>query len=214
MKDARLPDPLICFGDSLTQGDPHPEADKWTTRLQWLLEQSRPGRCKVYVRGVAGSTTAQGLDRIGEAVLSLPPGRVLVAFGINDCNVRPDRRTPRVAVGEFASNLREIVRMVRAAGGTPLLLAPHYPEPDRRDEQSRKYDQGNGATYAENFRPYHLATCDAAQECGVPLIDMPRLLAGAGACAADLLMPDGVHLTAAGNLFYAEQVYRSLENEA
>ena len=212
MTTMRPPLSVVCLGDSLTQGNSPAEADNWPARLQRLLNEARPDGFRVYNRGLAGNTTAQGLDRIVDDLLSLLPGWVFVAFGTNDCNVRPDRRTPRVGVGEFASNLREIVRMVRAAGGVAVLLSPHYPAPDQRGPATRKYDQGNGATYAENFRPYHLAICGVARECGVPLVDLPALVTPASA-AGDLLQEDGVHLTVAGNGFYAEQIARCLLRE-
>lgn len=206
MKTTRASAPIICLGDSLTAGDPHVEDGQWPTRLQWLLGRSQPESSEVYNCGVAGNTSAQGLDRMEEAVMPLLPGRVLIAFGINDCNVRPNRRTPRVGVSEFASNLREAIRMVRTVDGLPILLSPHYPEPDRRAEGLRKYDQGNGLTYAENFRPYHLAAQRVARGCEVSLIDMPKLIVRAGRKVSDLLAEDGVHLTAEGNRFYAEQI--------
>ena len=145
--------------------------------------------------GVAGNTSAQGLDRIGEGVLPLLPAQVLIAFGMNDCNVRPNRRTPRVGVDEFTANLREIVRMVRVAHGVPILLASHYPGPDQRDAATRKYDQGNGSTYADNFRPYHAGVRHVAAEGGTPLIDIPERILHAGAEATNLLTEDGVHRT-------------------
>lgn len=196
------PTSLVCFGDSLTE--------EWANCLQQILDQTRPGDFLVHNRGVAGNTSAQGLDRIGEGVLPLLPGRVVIAFGINDCNVRPDRRTARVGVDEFASNLCEIVRMIRAADGVPVLLAAHYPGSDQRDAATRKYDQGNGSTYADNFRPYHLTVRRVTAECGTPLIDIPEQILCSRAEAAELLTEDGVHLTTQGVQFYAEQVCQHL----
>ena len=212
MTPTSAPVPIVCFGSSLTEGNPHAEMDKWPTRLQWHLDRSHPGAFKVYNRGIAGNTSANGLDRIEEAVLPLLPGHVISSFGINDCNVRPGRQTPRVGLAEFASNQREIIRLVRAAGGTPTLLAAHYLDPDVRPAPLRKYDQGNGQTYAENFREYHRTIRQMAQECACALIDMPALMLELGVKTADLVIDDGIHPTAEGNHFYAEQVYRQFSS--
>ena len=210
MRKSLVPMSIVCCGDSLTEGNPHAEADKWSTRLQWHLDQERPGNFKVYNRGVAGNTTIHGLDRIGEAVLPLLPGCVFIQFGFNDCNVRPDRRTPRVGLGEFVSNLGELVRMVRAFGGVPTLVAPHHPESDRRPVELRKYDQGNSKTYADNYQPYYLAIQRVAAECKTPLIDVPALLISAKMKTTDLVIADGIHLTIEGNHFYAREIQRHL----
>ena len=80
---------VICFGDSITHAQDCAEADRWTTQLAFQLEQASPGRFEVFNRGIGGNTTALGLDRIQNDVISLLPGLVLIEFGINDSYVFP-----------------------------------------------------------------------------------------------------------------------------
>lgn len=202
---------IICFGDSLTEAAAEAEGKKWPTLLQARLEARAPGQFAVYNRGVSGNTSAQGLDRFEQAVLPLLPAWVLVEFGGNDANVRPARRTPRVGVEEFASNLAEIDRMVRAGGGRTLLVAIHPPDPDRRTkEEGRKYEQGNRATYAKNYDPYRKAILKLAKSKNLPLVDISATLKKQKMTVADIVVPDGIHLTTDGNAFYCAAIFDKL----
>lgn len=67
-----------------------------------------------------------------------------------------DRREVRVPVGEFDARMREMLRMVRAAGARPILLAMVIP-PEYRDALARLASE-EGAPLLET-RPYLLARC-------------------------------------------------------
>ena len=103
---------IVCFGDSITQGQGLAENHRWTARLAFLLEERFPGRFDVFNKGVGGNTTALALDRIQTDVLPLLPAIVLIEFGINDAYVYPWCRTPRVGLKDFRANLEEIIRQV------------------------------------------------------------------------------------------------------
>lgn len=208
----KAPVNLVCFGDSVTEVSGEPEGSKWPTRLQFALDTWQPGGYRVFNRGVSGNTSAQGLERIDAQVLPFLPGWVVVAFGGNDANVRPHRHTPRVGLREFESNLAEIHRLITCAGGKPAYMAIHLPLPDERTKaQGRKYDQGNGRTYAENFAPYRQALLRLARKHGAPSLDLEAALKKASLTAAHLVCSDGIHLTTDGNAFYGETIFAWLK---
>ena len=212
MQQQSKPTPIVCFGDSLSEAINEAEINKWPTRLQVLLDGWRPGAFATYNRGISGNTSANALDRIDGALLNLMPGWVLVEFGGNDANIRPNRRTHRVSVEEFSRNLREIHRMVTEAGGRCAFVAMHFMLPDNRTpEQGRKYDQGNGKTFAENYRPYHDQLLAIAKDLGCPSLDVPAIIERDGIDTSRLLINDGIHLTTEGNLFYARTVFEWLK---
>jgi len=98
---------LVCFGDSITEGEGSLPQDKWTLFLQELVDKAHPGTYKVHNCGVGGDTTAIGIDRIEQDVLPLLPGLVLVQFGINDAYVFPWSRLSRLSLAEYERNLGE-----------------------------------------------------------------------------------------------------------
>lgn len=206
VSEKKMPVNLVCFGDSVTEAASEAEADKWPTRFHQMLEEWRLGGVRVFNRGKSGETTAQALERIQEQVLGLMPGIVVIEFGGNDANCRPYRQTPRVSLHEYESNLGEMHRLVREAGGSPFYLAIHEPLPDRRPEGQVKYIQGNGATYAENFAPYRQAMKQFAGAHDAPFLDIFESLKAAHVPLNEILVADGIHLNRRGNRFYAETI--------
>ena len=190
---------IICFGDSITAGSS--ESERWTTLLQGRLDSTKPGCCQVVNRGIGGHTSAQGLDRIEQDVLALLPAVVLIEFGFNDCNTRPPFIVPRVGVEEYKKNLSELHRLV-AKNGTPVFIINH---PATREEM-----QGNGKTYRENTIPYDRALRSVAAELNAPAIDLPAMIESRKISLPEFLVPDGVHLSTAGNKAYAEMVLDGL----
>lgn len=202
--------PIVCFESSLTEGKGEAEYDKWPTRLQVLFEAESAEKFRVYNRGVSGNTTALALDRMDSDVLPLMPGWVIIGFGGNDSTIRPNRKTPRVSVGEFENNLNEMCQMIQKTGGRPILLNYHLPVPDLCPLPVRQYVQGNGKTHAQNLRPYHAAARRVSLTKKVPIIEVPRLLKKNSIRAEDIVATDGIHLTPHGNHFYAQQIFMML----
>ena len=73
---------IVAFGDSLTYGYNLPITDSYPSQLQEKLN-SLGYNYKVINVGVNGDTTADGLNRVNEA-LSFEPDLVLLEFGAND----------------------------------------------------------------------------------------------------------------------------------
>ena len=189
---------IVCFGDSITQGQGLAENHRWTARLAFLLEERFPGRFDVFNKGVGGNTTALALDRIQTDVVPLLPAIVLIEFGINDAYVYPWCRTPRVGLKDFRANLEEIIRQVVSQGGHPRLIINH-PVTRRRD----LHPQGNGKSIASNLRAYHGAVHDVSNAKSVECLNIPELLIRKRIASAGLLAEDGVHLSNQGNRIYA-----------
>lgn len=200
------PTKIVCFGSSLTETRHWPELDKWPTRLHLLLEKERPGEFEVYNRGVGGNTTAMGLERIETDVFPFLPAWVIVGFGGNDSNVRGYRKTSRVGIVEFESNLTEICQLVKERGGRPVLLNYHLPIEGEEPTEIQKYMQGNGKSHAENLRSYHAAARRVAEAECVPLIAIPDLMERAGVTIKEIVVDDGIHLNVKGSHFYADQI--------
>ena len=204
---------IICLGDSLTLSIGLPELDKWPTQLASLLEQWQPGAFAVYNRGINGATSVAGIERMDAEVGYLLPGLVLVEYGINDAHIRDYRRTPLTGLPEFQSSLKEIHRYVTEKGGEVLFIAAHFPIPDRRPATTpNRYVPGNGKTYEENYAPYRNAVVETARSLRTRVIDIPAALQARGLTSHDLVVEDGLHLSARGNALYAEIVFRALQS--
>ncbi|MCX6984281.1 MAG: GDSL-type esterase/lipase family protein [Lentisphaerae bacterium] len=109
---------LIAFGDSITRGYGVPVGTGWVELLPELLKKRGKQTISVFNAGGNGNTSAEGLKRIQEEVLSHMPGIVLVEFGGND-SVHDARA---VSVDDFEKNLLEINRQVLAKGGKTVLV--------------------------------------------------------------------------------------------
>ncbi len=165
---------IIAFGDSITFGAGLSPSLSYPARLSALL------RKPVCNAGVNGNTTALGLARLDADVLRFEPVDVLILFGTNDCGLFGHS----VPLAAFRSNLEEMVRHIRSAGGTPILMsltplnAPLLRQRGLNPSAWSSYDAAIRA----------LATADS-----VPLIDLGRAFGGNAG-----LLADGIHPTAAG----------------
>ncbi|HZQ48459.1 MAG TPA: GDSL-type esterase/lipase family protein [Verrucomicrobiae bacterium] len=141
---------LVAFGDSITAGGEasRPGLIYWQ---RWAdeLKQKYP-RAEIVARNGAtgGDTTANGLDRLQSKVLDQHPDLVLIAFGMNDNNIRPFG----VPVETFASNLRTMVDRIRSQTQAEIILVSAFrPNP--------KWHFGSG-----NMEQYARATEQVARE--------------------------------------------------
>ena len=114
------------------------------------------------------------------------------------------RQTPQVGIEEFATNLREIHRLIAEGGGNTIFVVEHVPVP------SPTYIPGNGKTYAQNYDPYRQAVSETAGELGCPLIDIPSLMADRGIETSQIVTDDGLHISRDGNAIYAELIFSQL----
>jgi acyl-CoA thioesterase I len=173
---------IVALGDSLTAGFGVLPDEAYPALLEARLR--REGYAyRVVNAGVSGDTTAAALRRV-DWVLRAQPSIVIVALGAND-GLRHQ------SVTAMRDNLLEIVRRLRAAGATVLLIGMRVP-PNYGPEYSRSF----AAVFPE-----------VARTTGVLLV--PFLLDGV-AGDPHLNQPDGIHPTAEGQRIIADQFWPHL----
>lgn len=107
-------DVILAFGDSLTHGTGASPDTAYPAVLATLT--GRP----VINAGVPGDTTASALERLPELLAEHRPRLVLLCLGGNDML----RQQPEAAT---ESNLRLLVRAIRASGAEAVLIAVPAP---------------------------------------------------------------------------------------
>jgi len=107
---------------------------------------------------------------------------------------------PRTSAAGFADALAALVAATRAIGARPVLVTM-TPLADAETEATRS----RAATYAA----YNRIIRTVASQARVPLVAL-ALRPADGIPLASILLPDGVHLTAAGQDWAAEQIFRQL----
>ncbi|MBN2311187.1 MAG: hypothetical protein JXR94_19575 [Candidatus Hydrogenedentes bacterium] len=110
---------VVCFGDSVTgiyyhTGSRRAYSDMLAIALGRVYPESR---LRVINAGISGHTTADGLARMENDVLSHKPHLVTVMFGLNDML--------RVPLAEFDRNLTTIISRCRAIGAEVILCTPN-----------------------------------------------------------------------------------------
>lgn len=217
---------IVCFGDSVTLGTPYVHRDDTFVRVLERRLNSRahrPEAVKCVNSGVGGENTAEGLARIGPAVLDHSPDLVVVEFGLNDLRYEPEKSIPP---DQFAANLRRIHGAVVKAGAQVVFTTPNpiinaYHVYSRATDYYDRWGGCNGAVaeYAQIVR--EVAAEVGAQLCDVyqAFVDRAIEMEFAGACldwrdltclAAYLRTDDGVHPTAAGHALIAAELYKLL----
>jgi len=174
---------IVALGDSLTAGFGLLPDEAYPSLLEKRLR--REGyRYHVVNAGVSGDTTAGGRRRV-DWVLRSQPTLVIVALGAND-GLR------RQSVEAMRANLTAIVRRLRAAGASVLLVGMRVPP---------NYGDAYGRAFAAGF-------AEVARATRVPLA--PFLLDGV-AGQAGLNQPDGLHPTAEGQRIIADRLWPYLK---
>lgn len=204
MQDQLQAQRIVCFGDSITAAPEFPQAQRWPTILQRLLDARWPGAFEVLNRGISNHTSAQGFDRLATDVLPHLPAILLVEFGFNDANVHDWARVPRVGLDEFRKNLREFQRLAVTAGGQCVFVINH-------SIGDVPGSQGNNSRYRDNLAPYNMVIRDLAATLNTPYIDLPAAMAASKVALGDFLAEDQLHLSRHGNQLYAEMILEGLQ---
>jgi acyl-CoA thioesterase-1 len=110
--------PIVCFGDSLTDGDGAPDGQSYPDYLQQQI------RVDVINAGVSGDTTAGGLARLNRDVLSKDPQIVIIEFGANDLS-------KGVTIGQLKSNLEQMITQINDDNrNRKIFIADWLPDSD------------------------------------------------------------------------------------
>ncbi len=100
---------IVCFGDSLTKGVGASPGQDYPSLLSQAI--GRP----VINAGVSGNTTADGLKRIEQDVLSKNPKLVILAFGGNDF-------IQRMSFKDTFGNLEIMIQRIQKQGAMVVLV--------------------------------------------------------------------------------------------
>jgi len=104
-------DPIICLGDSITDGDTYPQI------IMQAIKESG-SRAPICICSGVGSDTAQMMDaRFAKTVAVFRPELVTVSVGTNDAfrNISPE---------DYGKAIRSIVAKAKAVGAKVMLLTP------------------------------------------------------------------------------------------
>lgn len=126
---------IITLGDSITRGARNEvkPTETFAARLQADLRAQRTP-VTVHNVGIGGERTDQALLRLERDVLSQRPHIVTVMYGTNDSWVDAGKSASRLTEEQYESNLREIVRRLRAANiRVVLMTAPKFAEANPRN---------------------------------------------------------------------------------
>lgn len=193
---------LICFGDSICYGYGARPGEAWVDRLSASLA-ALPAPVRVQNAGVNGETSEDALRRMPFAVESFKPDAVYVQFGLNDCSWWCGQEgKPWVSREKYIANMREIVRRSFACGARVVFVAANHPVGN--DPYGMSGYRKNVADCNEALRE---AFTHGSGETGKELVfvDIEQgILGSPGLDPAELLAADGVHLSAAGNAWYAK----------
>ncbi len=174
---------LLVVGDSLSAAFGMPANAGWVALLAERLARERPDY-KVVNASLSGDTTAGGAARIPRLLAEHRPAAVIVELGGND-GLRG------LPLGQIKRNLASMTGAARAAGARVLLVGMELPP-------------NYGRAYTDRFRAVY---AEVAREQGVALA--PFLLAGV-ATDRRLMLPDGIHPTAAAQSRLLENIWPHL----
>jgi len=82
--------PIVCFGDSLTEGYGATTPGVANKSKSYPAYLQKKVKAEIVNAGISGDTSANGLARLNDDVLSHDPGAVVILLGANDfLNLRP-----------------------------------------------------------------------------------------------------------------------------
>ncbi|NLF19761.1 MAG: SGNH/GDSL hydrolase family protein [Lentisphaerae bacterium] len=201
-----LPQPylqVVLFGASLTWSMRAPYGQRYADCLEQALRARLGGAIVVDVAacGAGGNTAREALPRLDRDVAAYQPDVVVVSLGANDCG-REEKAVFEKAYVEVLQALAERTAALVVCETTPVLDEEWHAYRDRDFAKAA----GGINRHIEAFTHEYVRRTVAAR--GLILHDRFRIYHDA--LAADpgvrerLIRRDGVHLTEAGNAFFAE----------
>lgn len=204
---SRCPVRITFFGDSIFVGQGVSIYRGWVTRIAQHLDEFGSEKSIDFLvtnASVNGRTTRQALEDMPYGVQSSGVDILIVQFGLNDCNYwLSDRGLPRVSLGAYKENLREIVDRGQRFGAFRVLLNNNHPT--SRDIELMP---NVSMTYEDSNRRYCKAVAELAEELGerVSFQDVNQhflqRISESGDSLDRYLLPDRLHLSADGHEAY------------
>ena len=191
---------IVAFGDSITEG----LAGGITPEQNWLNQLSKKlgSGFELVNAGVGGNSSREAMARYERDVLAHDPDIVLLEFGGNNHDPAPERKFRRVPDEEF----RELLEKFK--NGLPdhcKVIVITFPPVI--NEQHQYFTRVPGGKVDEELQSQRQIVRDFAGENGYPLLDLYKLIYPR---RYELILPDGVHLSPAGQTFFAEEVEKVL----
>lgn len=180
---------IVAFGDSISAGFAVRRGfDHFWLRL--LKEKYPQAEIAIKNEGVCGATSFDGLARLDWSVIANVPDLVTVNFGINDMYMG-------IRLGEFKSNLIEIVEKILEGSKSEILLLSSEPLLTPRFDRI--------------VLSYYQTLEDVAEEMGVGFVDvcgawMRRV--SDGVPLESLILPGLDHPNESGYKIIAEELMR------
>ncbi|MCA1957800.1 MAG: GDSL-type esterase/lipase family protein [Nitrospira sp.] len=192
---------VVCFGDSLTVGfqSPTPENPTGAETPYGRFLQDRLGKAAlVRISGACGELTGEMVSRFRRSVSDQKPDYVPILGGTNDlgCGLSPD---------EIMANLTTLYELTRNAGGVPIPVTV----PSIRVEGSPGNREANEwvAGHLARRNVLNKLIRDYAASRSLALVDLFSATVDptSGQLAARY-SNDGLHLTTAGYMRFAEMI--------
>lgn len=182
------PSPLVFIGDSITEGWEHDGSALWAARF------SPRGALNL---GASGDRTEHVLWRLREAPIGrLDPKAVVIMIGTNNVGHGRDDAACTLA------GVRAVVDLVRSqAPKATVLLFAIFPRGERMNPMRGELLQVNQA----------LARTYASDADGVRVIDIGTRFIESDGGISKALMPDALHLSAAGYAVWADALAPELD---
>ena len=190
---------IVAFGDSITEGRTGVEPeDNWLLKLDHLLEHKHV----LINAGHGGNSAREAMMRYEKDVLSHDPDLVLLEFGGNNHDPRPERSHRKVDDVEFVSLLEKFKSGLPGKCQVVVITFPPI-----IDELHIFYKLVPGGKLDEQLQSQRQIVREFAERNNYPLLDLYKLIYPN---RYELVLPDGVHLSPAGHTFFAEQMAKLL----
>ncbi|HEX3726664.1 MAG TPA: SGNH/GDSL hydrolase family protein [Pirellulales bacterium] len=159
----------------VTLGDSTTEDNSKTTPAYPAILASDASNLTTINEGLSGDTSAGGLARLG-SIIALHPQIVVIQYGGGDSFWEAGAAGPHVTVPNYVANLTTMVRLLRGAGITPVLMTP---DPFLLPPPEVNYGPYAAQTPDDLAQVYAAAVRTLAPQLNVPLVDAFAALSGA-----------------------------------
>ncbi|XP_072545748.1 isoamyl acetate-hydrolyzing esterase 1 homolog [Salminus brasiliensis] len=202
---------VVLFGDSITQFSF--QVNGWGSEIANSLAR----KCDVVNRGLSGYNTRWAKVVLPRILSASNPDRpvaaVTVFFGANDCSLQDKNPQQHVPCEEYTENLKDMVKYLASAGVSNdkviFITPPPLHEASWEKECILKGSTLNRLNSVAG--QYAQACVQTASQCGVDVLDLWSLMQKDGQDYT-VYLSDGLHLSAKGNQFVAEHLWRLLES--
>jgi acyl-CoA thioesterase I len=198
---------ITFFGDSIFVGQGVSIYRGWVSRISEIIDKYGDEIGQQFLitnASVNGRTTRQALEDMPYSVQSHGVDILVLQFGLNDCNYwATDNGLPRVSIGAFIENLKEIIERGKRFGAKKIFLNNSHPTTllDRTfPETTTNFEDSN--------RLYSQAIAQLASSLGPDVhfqdiyTHFKNLISDSSYEMENFLLSDGLHLSVAGHEVY------------